>query len=383
MVLSICFIVGIEVTFPMPSLSSPNLNMRAVAQKAGVSAATVSRVINGYSWVKKETAERVQKVLDELNFTPNPIATALKYGRSTTYGLIVPDLTNPFFPEFLLRFEELLIENNYEILVATTQGNSEKLNLSVRRMLMRSVDGVVLMPSEFETRSIEMLLNHRIPFVTLDRRLAQKNNADVSIDYEHGFQQAILYLKDLGHRKIGFISGVSGMRSSKLREDAFKKAIEHAGLRYDPLMMQYGDFIATGGHTAMSSLLKLGNRPTAVLTANDLMAFGALQALHESNLRVPDEFSIIGCDGISLGAATAPPLTTIAVSQAELAQACLSALQHAKDHAGARGAARRVACTLLVRGSTAAPPKAVKRVTKTKSPSTPQKKVTTARPTRK
>ena len=136
------------------SSERPALNMRSVARRAGVSSATVSRVINGSSVVTEETARHVRQVIAELNFIPNPIATMLKYGRSKTYGLIIPDLTNPFFPEFMLDFEKVLVETDHELLVATTQSSESKLIDSVRRMISRRVDGVVLMASEFDTRSI-------------------------------------------------------------------------------------------------------------------------------------------------------------------------------------------------------------------------------------
>jgi LacI family transcriptional regulator len=128
--------------------------MRTVALRAGVSSATVSRVINSSSAVREETAQHVRRVIEDLKFIPNPIGTTLKYGRSSTFGLIVPDLTNPFYPEFILNFEEALVENDQELLLATTQSNELKLISSVRRMLMRRVDGVVLMASEYDTRSV-------------------------------------------------------------------------------------------------------------------------------------------------------------------------------------------------------------------------------------
>jgi len=188
-----------------PAGERPRLNMRTIALRAGVSSATVSRVINGSPAVKEETAQRVRRILDKLHFIPNPIATTLKYGRSNTYGLIVPDLTNPFLSEFILNFEAVLVENDHELLLATTQSSEPKLISSVRRMLMRRVDGVVLMASEYDTRSVEPLFEHNIPIVTTDRRRVQEGAGDVAIDFEGGYRQAVLHLRELGHRRIGFI----------------------------------------------------------------------------------------------------------------------------------------------------------------------------------
>src|ERR1700730_15546149 len=131
------------------------MDMRDIAKIAGVSSATVSRVINGSSLVRPATAERVRRVIDETKFVPNGSATTLKYGRSSTYGLIIPDITNPFFPEFIRCCERILVENNQEMLMATTDFHPTRIQQSVRRMLVRKVDGVALLASEIETESIE------------------------------------------------------------------------------------------------------------------------------------------------------------------------------------------------------------------------------------
>lgn len=331
-------------------------NMRTVAKRAGVSSATVSRVINGSSLVKPETAERVKQVIAELKFIPNPSGTTLKYGRSNTYGLIVPDLTNPFFPEFLLDFEEVLVESEHEILVATTQSSELKLTNSVRRMLMRRVDGVVMMASEWDTRAIEPIFDHQIPLVTIDRRRAERGCADVAIDYEDGFRQAVLHLKQLGHRRIGFIGGTEGLTTSRIRLEAFQQALQHAGLTYRSRHIRAGDYRVAGGDAAMRSLLLDRNLPTAVLTVNDLTAFGVLRALHAVGMDVPSQISVVGSDGISLSDAVHPSLTTVSVSRREMAIRCLQSLASLKEDVARRGALLSVGANLVVRESSGPPP---------------------------
>ena len=338
------------------SRERPPLNMRTVALRAGVSSATVSRVINGSPSVKEDTAAHVRRVIEELHFIPNPIATTLKYGRSKTYGLIIPDLTNPFFSEFLLNFEEVLVENDHELLLATTQFSEPKLISSVRRMLMRHVDGVVLMASEFDTRTIEPLFDHRIPMVTVDRRRAQEGAGDVAIDFEDGYRQAVLHLQELGHRRIGFIGGTKGIRTSQTRLEAFQKALQDAGLPYDPKFTRSGDYRVAGGDAAMRSLLKEARRPTAVVTANDLTALGALKALHATGVGVPLQVSVVGFDGILLGDAIHPSLTTISISPRDMAQACVKALEYGKVNVNKRGLLLTVRGSLVVRESTAVAP---------------------------
>lgn len=331
------------------------LNMRAVALHAGVSSATVSRVINGSAAVTEETADRVRKALEELNFIPNPIATALKYGRSKTYGVIVPDLTNPFYAEFLVQFEDVLVEIDHELLMATTQSNDSKLISSVRRMLIRRVDGVVLMASELDTQAIEPLLVHRIPIVTIDRRRVQDGTGDVAIDFEDAYLKAVVHLHELGHTRIGFIGGNEGIVTSEIRLAAFQRALQQVSLPYHKSLAGYGNYRVSGGNAAMQRLLKAKPRPTAIVTANDLTAIGAMQALHMMGVGVPGEISIVGFDGIQFGTALYPPLTSIAISQRDLAQTCVRALDYLKADVARRGLSLMVRGSLVVRGSTAAP----------------------------
>lgn len=336
-------------------------NMKTVAQRAGVSSATVSRVINGSPLVKPETADRVKQIIAELKFIPNPSGTTLKYGRSNTYGLIVPDLTNPFFPEFLLDFEEVLVESDHEILVATTQSSELKLTHSVRRMLMRRVDGVVMMASEFDTRAIEPIFDHQIPLVTIDRRRAQRGCADVAINFEEGFRKAVLHLKQLGHRRIGFIGGTEGLTTSSIRLEAFRQALQQAGLVYQPRHVRAGDYRVAGGEIAMRSLLHERSLPTAVLTVNDLTAFGVLRALHACGIGVPSQMSVVGSDGILLSDAVHPPLTTVSISRREMAVRCLQALAKLKEDISRRGAMLSVEASLVLRESSGPAPAAKRR----------------------
>ena len=332
------------------------VNQRLVALRAGVSSATVSRVLSGSPTVKEETAERVRRILEDLNFIPNPIATALKYGRSNTYGLIIPDLSNPFYPEFLRNFEEAVIESDHELLLATTESSEPKLIHSVRRMLMRHVDGVVLMASEYDTRSIEPLFDHNIPIVTFDRRRVQEGSGDVAIDFEDGYRKAVLHLREFGHERIGFIGGMPGIRTSEIRLQGFQQALAYAGLKYEPKFTRCGDYRVAGGDAAMRSLLKEPLMPTAIMTTNDLSAFGILRALHANGISVPRQMSVVGFDGIQLSDAAHPPLTTILVSSGNLVRACIKALDYSKANITRRGLMLSVRGSLIVRESTGVAP---------------------------
>jgi LacI family transcriptional regulator len=328
------------------------MNMRDVAARAGVSSATVSRVINGSPLVRPETADRIREILAETNFIPNPSATTLKYGRSKTYGLVIPDLRNPFFTEILAELEELLAETDYELLIANSQ-TSTKLVKSVRRMLMRQVDGAIFMASEFDTRAIDPLFLHKVPLVTVDRRMVEAGCSDVAIDFESGYRAAVGHLRELGHKRLGYIGGTLGLRTSNVRLEAFVTAVKEAGLELYPQLIRIGDYRLAGGEQAIKSLMKEPSPPTAVLTANDLTAFGAIRGLHALGCSVPAQLSIVGLDDVLLASVLQPPLTTIRIPRRRMAEACLKALNHTKENVERRGAMYTVPAELVVRESTA------------------------------
>jgi LacI family transcriptional regulator len=328
------------------------MDMRDIAKIAGVSSATVSRVINGSNLVRPVTAERVRKVIDECKFVPNGSATTLKYGKSCTYGLIIPDITNPFFPEFIRSFEAILVENNQDMLMATTDFHPSKMQQTIRRMLVRKVDGVALLASEIETEPIEALIHHRVPLVTMDRRLVARGLSDVSIDNMPGMSHAVDHLVQLGHRAIGYIGGSTGPTISDHRLQAFVEAMQNAGLAVDPASIRAGNYRITGGERAMAELLAPGKRPTAIVCANDLTAIGALRVIHKEGLSVPGDISIVGFDDIELSDIVYPPLTTLRLSRHELAQTFYRALKSAEENPNDVGKQYTVGTTLIVRSST-------------------------------
>jgi len=328
------------------------MDMRDIAKLAGVSSATVSRVINGSKLVRPQTVERVRKVIDEVKFFPNTSATTLKYGRSGTYGLIIPDITNPFFPEFIKCFEAIVVDNDKEILMATTDLQSGRMQQSIRRMLIRKVDGVALLASEMETEPFEDLIHNRVPLVTMDRGKTADGLSDVAINNKSGMDQALQHLKDLGHTKIGYIGGSPGLTISSHRVDAFVRALKRIGLVHQPQFIKEGNYRITGGMAAMTELLSSPDRPTAVLTANDLTAIGGMRAALQMGFEIPRDISIIGFDDIDMSDIIHPPLTTLRLPRHDLARAFFDALEHLKSHPNTLGQQYSVKTTLVVRQST-------------------------------
>lgn len=328
------------------------MDMRGIAKLAGVSSATVSRVINGSAFVKPETAERVRRVIEELKFYPNSSATTLKHGKSSTYGLIIPDITNPFFPEFIRSFEQILVANNRDMLMSTTDFHPSRTQQSISRMLIRKVDGVALLASEIETGPIEALIHNRVPLVTMDRRLVGAGLSDVLIDYVSGMQQAVRHLKELNHKKIAYIGGSPGPTISDHRYNAFLDSMQKNNLIVHPEYIRPGNYRIPGGEAAMKQLLALRDRPTAVLAANDLTAIGALRAMHHHGVKAPEDISVIGFDDIELSDILHPPLTTLRLPRNELAKIFFRALESARSEPHAVGQQYSITTSLVVRGST-------------------------------
>jgi DNA-binding LacI/PurR family transcriptional regulator len=263
------------------------MDMRDIAKLAGVSSATVSRVINGSSLVRPETVERVRKVIEEVKFFPNNSATTLKYGRSGTYGLIIPDITNPFFPEFIKCFERIVVENDQEMLMATTDFHSGRMQQSIRRMLIRKVDGVALLASEIETGPFEDLMHNRVPLVTMDRGHTANRLSDVAINNKSGMNQALRHLKYFGHKKVGYFGGSAGLTISDHRVEAFIRALKRVDIVPRPEFIKVGNYRITGGMATMTELLSFQDRPTAILAANDLTAIGGMRAAMRMGFSIP------------------------------------------------------------------------------------------------
>lgn len=329
--------------------------MRDIAKLAGVSSATVSNVINGSTVVRPETAERVRKVIKETRFVPNGSAATLKYGRSSSYGLIIPDITNPFFPEFIRSFEGILANNNQDMFLATTDLHVSRMQQTIRRMLIRQVDGVALLAAEIETEPIEALIHHRVPLVTMDRRVVGPGLSDVVIDYISGLRDAVRHLRELGHQRIAYIGGSSGLTISDHRVNAFQEAMTDAGLTVHPDFIRAGNYRISGGESCMEELLGLSERPTAIMCTNDLTAIGALRVIRGHSLSVPENFSLVGFDDIEMSDIIQPPLTTLRLSREDLAQAFYTALSDFGKDPHVVGREYTVATSLVLRSSTGPP----------------------------
>jgi DNA-binding LacI/PurR family transcriptional regulator len=293
-------------------------DIREVAALAKVSLATVSRVLNNVSTVDPKLRKRVLSVAASLNYVPNRQASSLVSGRSRLFGVIISDITNPFFPELIQGFERRAVEIGYEVLIGSTNDDVKSMELCVQRMLARNVDGVAVMTFGIETPLLERFAAQKIPMVFIDEAPAGQLTAAIKVDYWHGIQQAVQHLAVLGHRKIGFISGPNDLRSAQSRLNAFKRSMHSVGIRLPPGTIVEGDHTIESGQRGFQRLQQLNAPPTAILCSNDLTAIGVMHAAFDAGLRIPKDLSVVGFDDISLSRHLLPPLSTVRMSCNEI-----------------------------------------------------------------
>jgi DNA-binding LacI/PurR family transcriptional regulator len=334
------------------------LNIGQIARRANVSTATVSRTLNQSGAVRPETARKVWRAAADLNYYPNSHARALVSGRSRLLGLIVSDITNPFFPELVHSFEALATQHQYDLILTSTDYQTARMIGCVRRMLERKVDGVAIMTSEMDLGLIKELARRGVPMVFMDVGRVGPRMSHVLIDYAHGIRQAVDHVVGLGHKRVAFISGPLDLHSARTRRQAFLDGMRSHRIKTDPKLLPEGTHTAEGGHRAMTAILRSGRRPTAVVCSNDWTAIGALHALDAAGLRVPEHVSLVGFDDIPLASYTSPPLTSIRMSAGDVGSTAFDALFRLIGGERLEGDIYQVPTKLVVRESTARPRRA-------------------------
>jgi LacI family transcriptional regulator len=302
------------------------MDIREIAKRARVSTATVSRAINRIPSVNPQLAKRVWNVIEELGYYPNTQARALVSGRSRIFGLIISEITNPFFPEIVQVFERIAVEHDYEIMLTSTGNDPAQMETAVRRMIERRVEGVAIMTFGMEEVLLEDLKLRKVPLVFVDVGPARARVSNIRIDYLLGIRQAVQHLAALRHHRIAFISGPLHLKSAAARKQAFLGAMGEIGLEADPSLIVEGTHTIEGGIAAFGKLLGGSTRPSAILCSNDLTAMGVMRKAYEEGIRIPDDLSVIGFDDIRLAQFVLPALTTVQMSQAELARLAFNAL---------------------------------------------------------
>lgn len=286
--------------------------IKHVAARAGVSFTTVSHVLNGTRRVSDAARERVERAVAEMGYAPSAVARALKMSETCILGVLVPNITNPFFAELTRGIEDCCRRTDYSVFLCNSDDDPERQSRYLQTLLGRRVDGLLLAAAAGDSAALaERLAPTRVPTVVVDRDIPGLGADLVRVDHQAGAELAVEHLLALGHRRIACLSGPSEFAVSRARVAGWREAMARAGIAPEPGWLLEGDFSAAAGHALTTQLLARGLGVTAIFAGNDLLGIGALRAAAEGGIAVPGRLSVIGFDGIDLGAYSYPALTTV------------------------------------------------------------------------
>ena len=285
-----------------------------VARKAGVSPMTVSRVINGRRGVRPETREKVLRAIEETGYIPNSLARSFVLQQTKTVGLVIPDITNPFFTTLARGVEDTAAKSQFGVIFCNTDESHEKEVMYLEFLARKRVDGVILAPASRKRHSLKLLLSRNVPVVLVDREIEGLENLDLDIvkgDSVYGAYILTQHLIRLGHRRIGIIVGSREISTAEDRVEGYRKALEEAGIPLDESLIRFSSYSEEGGYTATKELLALEHRPTAIFGGNNFIAIGAILAIRELGLRVPEDVALVCFEDIDFLSKVYPFLTVV------------------------------------------------------------------------
>ncbi len=283
-----------------------------VAKEAGVSPMTVSRVINGKRGVKPETREKVLKAIEKLGYTPNSLARSFVLQKTHTIGLIISDITNPFFTTLARGVEDTAMGKNYSVILCNTDEKPEKEQIYLEVLARKRIDGILLASSTGKKSTLKTIFLRNIPLVLIDRKIEGLDNVDVvKGDNVFGAYLLIKNLIDLGHRRIGIILGYKHISTFYERLEGYKKALMEANLPIDDTLIKFGKPSKDSGFKLTMELLNMPNPPTAIFGGNNFISIGVMIAIRELGLKIPDDISLVSFDDIEVMSQVYPFLTVI------------------------------------------------------------------------
>jgi LacI family transcriptional regulator len=339
----------------LPTFVRPRgrVTLKDVAEEVGVSVNTVSRALTGKPDVGPETRARVRQAAERLDYTPNLLARSLVQGRTRTVGLVVTDCTNAFYATLIRAVEETVSRYGYGLLLATANEDPTKEAAGLRLLQERRIDGLLLSPVRVEAPHVAALAAEQIPHVLLSRRPAGYRGYFVGTDNLRGARLAVAHLVELGHRRIAHLSRADTVSSAVERIQGYRSELQGHGIAFDTDLVLTAPATVTGGAEAVPHLLGLNPRPSAIFAYSDLQAIGLQLALRDAGLRVPEDVSIIGFDGIELASYVSPPLTTIAQDIPRIGALGAEILVTQLTGTAPQRRSRLLRPKLVVRGSTA------------------------------
>ena len=326
--------------------------IRDVAREAGVSVATVSHVINGTRPVAPETAARVRRTMEALDYHPNAVAQSLRTRKTHAIGAVVSDITNPFFATLVRGAEDAAIEAGYSLIVCNSDESPEKEDRYVRLLRRRQLDGLLISPvGDGSGKAVQELPQWKVPFVFIDRRAKGINADAVLSDNIGGAYQATKHLIERGHRRIGIILGIKGATTTEERLAGYQKALEEVGLPFSNELVTYGGYRVEGGRKMTEKLLSLPEPPTAIFSMNNLMTVGVLKVLAQRQIVIPHDMAVVSFDDLDLGELFQPPLTAVNQNPYEIGKIAMGILLSRFSGEDEREEIR-VPVELKIRGST-------------------------------
>jgi len=303
-----------------------------VAREAGVSLATVSRVINNSPYVKPSTRQRVQETMERLGYEPNLVASALMTKRTRLLALLVPDISNPFFAEVAWGVEDAAASLNYNCVICNVGDDTQKQAGYVNVLRRKGIDGIIFATAAHDDRLVLSLSKRQYPITLMARDVPSAAVNRVLTDDPLGAGLAARHLLELGHRHMAVVTEPARIHSSAERRRGFAAVLEKAGL--EPVVVEADGSDLQAGFRASQGLLSLKPRPTAVFCANDMLAIGVLQAAAATGVRVPEELSVVGFDGTALAQIASPPLTTVVQPMREMGRAAVQLLIESLQNGG-------------------------------------------------
>lgn len=288
-------------------------SMNEVAKRAGVSIATVSRVLNNSESVNEETRAKILKAIKELKYQPSRVAKRLrsKSGAGNLLGVLIPDIQNPFYVDVLRGIEDVAYQNNYVIIMCNFNQDEKKEAMYLDILESEAIDGLIAAPAHEDDQRIKKIMRNGLPVVCVDRSLKGVDADIVWVNNEEGAFQAVSFLIERGYKRIAHIGGLTTIPSSRLRDSGYRKALVSSGFPVDESLIVHGDSTYASGIQFMEQLLNLPAPPDAVFTGNNLITLGALEAINTRKLRIPQDIAILGFDDMNWSNALNPPLTAV------------------------------------------------------------------------
>lgn len=325
--------------------------MDDVARRAGVSVSTVSRVLSKSTFISAETVSRVNAAVEELRYHRNVHARRLAIGKSDLFGLVISEISNPFFSEIIRGFQSAAWEQGFDVLLLNTEYKADRVESVLRKLIENDVRGVAVMTSSLENEMIRSLTSEGIAVVLNNLSTPERLVSNITIDYGLGLSQAIEHVASLGHRRAAVIAGPPTNRTAANIQQALVEGLKQRGL--DPYPVTHSAYNLDAAAEAVKAIVSAKNPPTVIFCGSDLIAMGVMVALEQAGIEVPNDISVVGIDDISFAFLVRPPLTTIRVPREELGIVSFQALEKLLKQKRSRGAEYVIDTELVIRKSTA------------------------------